>query len=338
MAAIPNPGPQNCPSCGTFLEAGDLKCPKCGRFRYSQELHELATRARQLLAIGQWQAARDVWARILQLIPPESKEYAAVEREIAKLDQRLNPQKKPDWRKRAGPLAAVIAFFAKFKGVLFLLAKWKMFFSLFAFFGVYWAMFGWWFAVGMCGSIFIHEMGHYVAVKRFGFAAELPMFIPGFGAYVKWNGGRADVGTRAVISLAGPLFGFLSGLIAYGIFLGTGNRVWLAVAHFAGWLNLLNLIPVSIFDGGSAMTALGKQERLAVVLTALSMFAIIQSFSGTADLMLLGVAAGALYRMWRRDYPAEPQHGVGIYFSVLVIANGLLSWYTASAFNQVLGR
>lgn len=313
-----------------------MKCPNCGRFRYSEQLNELATRARQLLAMGQLQAARDVWTQILRLIPPGSKEYAAVEQEIGKLDRRLNPQAKPDWRKRLGPLGAVIAFLAKFKGLLLLLAKWKMFFSLFAFFGVYWAMFGWWFAVGICGSIFIHEMGHYVTVKRFGFRAELPMFIPGFGAYVKWNGAMADVGTRAIISLAGPLFGFFSGLIAYGVYVGTGDNIWLAVAHFAGWLNLLNLIPVSIFDGGSAMTALGKQERLGVLLTTLSIFAIIEAGTGSADLMLLAVAAGALYRMWRRDYPAQPRHGIGIYFAVLVAANALLSWYTASAFRLLL--
>lgn len=336
MAAFPNPEPRHCPNCGTRLDAGVLKCPNCSRYTYAEQLQELATRARQLTAIGQLPAARDIWKQVLSLLPAGTNEHAAVEREIANLERRINPQPRTDWRKRAGPFAAILAFFAKFKGLLLLVAKWKMFFSLFAFFGVYWAMFGWWFAVGICGSIFFHEMGHYVTVRRFGFNAELPMFIPGFGAYVKWNGANVDVGTRAQISLAGPLFGFLSGLAAYGVYVGTGNRIWLAVAHFAGWLNLLNLIPLWIFDGGSAMAALGRQGRLAVALISLAMFGVIEAGAGGADLILLAVSGGAFLRMWRGDYPAEPRYRMAVYFVVLVIANGLLSWYTAAAFNQML--
>src|SRR5947209_13653774 len=118
----------------------------------------------------------------------------------------------------------------------------------------------------------MNEIVLHLLLRRFGFQAELPMFIPGFGAYVKWNGSNVDPGVRAQISLAGPLFGLISGLISYGLFLSTGHGVWLAVAHFAGWINLLNLIPVSIFDGGSAMTALGRQERMAIIAVSAIMF------------------------------------------------------------------
>ncbi len=312
-----------CTNCNQPLTAGALSCAKCGRFTHAAELQEIATRARQLTAMGQLQPARELWQHALNWLPDGSSEHSAVLREIARLDERLNPKPKSDWRKRLGPFGVVVAFFAKFKGLLLLLAKWKMFFSLFAFFGVYWAMFGWWFAVGMCGSIFIHEMGHYVVVKRYGFSAELPMFVPGLGAYVKWNGANVDVGTRANISLAGPLFGFISGLIAYGIALGTGQGVWMAVAHFAAWINLLNLVPIAFFDGGSAMFALGKQERIAILLVSLALFAMLH------DLLFLGVAAGTAYRLWKRDYPADPRRRAGIYFALLVIACGFLSWFTA---------
>ena len=40
----------------------------------------------------------------------------------------------------------------------------------------------------------------------------------------------------------------------------THQMVWLAVAQFAGWLNLINLIPVGIFDGGAALSALGRSN------------------------------------------------------------------------------
>jgi Zn-dependent protease len=291
----------------------------------AEQLEELAIRARQLAAMGQLQAARDQWLTALQLLSPESNQYRAVQREIEKLDARLNPapRKATDWKKRLGPLGVLIAALIKFKTVaLILLTKGKFLISILAFVGVYWSLFGWWFAVGLSGSVLLHEMGHYIMVRRFGFAAELPMFLPGFGAYVKWNGANVDPGVRAQISLAGPLFGLLSGLISYGIFLSTGRGVWLAVAHFAGWLNLLNLIPVLIFDGASAMNAIGMQGRLALLAVSLVMWFMLH------ENLFLFLAIGTGYRIWRRDVPAQPNQGIAYYFIGLAVANGFLSWFS----------
>jgi Zn-dependent protease len=293
----------------------------------AQQLEELAIRARQLAAIGQLQAARDQWLLALQLLPPGSSQYRAVQREIEKIDARLNPtpKKATDWKKRLGPLGILIAALIKFKTLaLVLLTKGKFLISILAFVGVYWSLFGWWFAVGLSGSVLLHEMGHYFMVRRFGFSAELPMFLPGFGAYVKWNGANVDPGIRAQISLAGPLFGLISGLISYVIFLQTGHGVWLAVAHFAGWLNLLNLIPVLIFDGASAMTAVGMQGRLALLAVSLVMWYMLR------ENLFLFLAIGTGYRIWKRDVPAQPNEGIAYYFIGLAVANGFLSWFSVN--------
>jgi Zn-dependent protease/RNA polymerase subunit RPABC4/transcription elongation factor Spt4 len=321
LAAFSSNQSRACAKCGATINPGELKCEQCGRYTYADELKEMAVRARQLTAIGHLAEAKQLWETALRMLPPGSNEFRAVQTEIAQLERRLHPQSQQGWAKRLGPLGAIVAFLAKFKGLLFVLAKFKTLLSLFAFFGVYWLLFGWWFAVGLCGSIFIHEMGHYVVVRRFGFAANLPMFIPGFGAYVSWNGANVDAGTRAQISLAGPLFGFLSGLAAYGLFEVTGRPVWMAVAQFAGYLNLLNLIPVWILDGASAMNALGKQERLAVLVVSLALFALVHYP------LFVFVAIGTGYRLWRADYPAEPRRRIGIYFVALVIVNGMLAWW-----------
>lgn len=270
--------------------------------------------------------ARDHWAAALRLLPPQSSEYAGVQREIQKLDARLSPKPATDWKKRLGPFGVALAALAKYKTVaLVLLTKGKFVLSILAFLGLYWSLYGWWFAVGLTGSVFLHEMGHYVMARRFGFTAELPMFLPGFGAFVKWNGAGVEPGIRAQISLAGPFFGLLSGLLAYGIFLSTDQAVWLAIAHFAGWINLLNLIPVFIFDGASAMNALGAQARLAVLLVSVVMFFTLNEFL----FLLIAIATG--YRLFRRDFPAEPKQGIAYAFIGLILGNGFLSWF---AFNQ----
>lgn len=309
-----------------------MACTNCGRYTHAEQLGELATRARQLTAIGQLQAARDHWQAALNLLPEKSNERQAVEREILLLDRRLHPKPQTDWKKKLGPFGVVIAFLVKFKtAILILLTKGKLFFGLVGFFAFYWAMFGWWFAIGLCASVFIHELGHYITVRSYGFSAELPMFIPGLGAYVKWSGSNVDVGVRSIISLAGPLFGFISGLISYAVYLQTGHGVWLAVAHFAGWINLLNLVPVSILDGGSAMNALGRQERIAVLVVSLAMYAMLH------DLMFVFVAAGVGYRIWRRDFPMQPRPRIGFYYMALVVANGFLSWFSVQRAGALFG-
>lgn len=297
-------------------------CPKCRRLTHARELEELSTRARQLAALGHLDAAREHWAAVLRLLPPESSQHRAVQREIENVNARLAPKPKTDWKKRLGPIGVVIALIIKFKTfLLLLLTKGKFLISIFAFLGLYWAMFGWWFAVGFAGSVLLHELGHYFMVRHYGFSAELPMFLPGFGAYVKWNGANVDPRVRAQISLAGPLFGLFSGLIAYGIFVSTHQAVWLAVAQFAGWLNLLNLIPVLIFDGAPAMNAFGRQERFGVAAASVVLWLILH------DLLFLIVAIATGYRIWKRDYPAQSHQGIAYYFVALIAGNGLLSWY-----------
>jgi Zn-dependent protease len=315
----------DCANCGTALAPEALVCPNCRKFTHSSQLDELASRARHLSAVGQPSAAREFWQEALRLLPPESSEHRAVQREIDKLDARLSPKPATDWKKRLGPFGVAIAALLKYKTALFLLlAKGKFFISIFLFLGLYWARFGWWFAFGITASVLLHEMGHYVMVRRFGFAAELPMFLPGFGAFVKWNGANVDGSVRAQISLAGPLFGFFSGILFYGVFLGTGHLVWLALAQLAGWLNLLNLIPVFIFDGASAMTALGAQARLAVLLVSIVMFFTLH------ESLFLFVAIATGYRLIKRDFPEESKQGIAYYFIFLVLANGFLSWFATN--------
>lgn len=283
--------------------------------------------------MGQLQAARQHWLAALQYLPTDSSERNAVQREIAKLDARLAPKPKTDWKKRLGPFGVLIAAIAKYKTLaLVLLTKGKFLISILLFVGLYWGLYGWWFGVGLTASVLMHEMGHYLLVRRYGFKAELPMFIPGFGAYVKWNGPGVDPAVRAQISLAGPLFGFFSGLIAYGVFLSTGQAVWLALAQFAGWLNLLNLIPVFIFDGASAMNALGAQGRLAVLLVSMTLFFMLSEY------LFLFIAIATAYRIWKRDFPAEPKQGIAYYFIALIVGNGFLSWFALNQAKTLFGH
>jgi hypothetical protein len=80
-----------------------------------------------------------------------------------------------------------LAFMVLSKGKLLLLGltKASTFLSMFAMVGVYWSAFGFWFALGLVLSIYIHEMGHVAALTRYGVPASAPLFIPGLGAVIR---------------------------------------------------------------------------------------------------------------------------------------------------------
>ena len=92
----------------------------------------------------------------------------------------------PPWVRKLGPLAPLAIVLVKGKSLLALF-KLKFLLSLGAFAGYYWALYGAKFGVGFAILILVHEMGHFIAIRRRGLPAEMPVFFPGLGAYVRWT-------------------------------------------------------------------------------------------------------------------------------------------------------
>jgi Zn-dependent protease len=228
------------------------------------------------------------------------------------------PHEKPRWKKRLLPLAPLAILLVKIKSIFFILLKLKFLLSFALFLGVYWALFGVWFGVGFAVQIMIHEFGHVFAVKRKGLKADLPVFLPGLGAYVRWQGLDVSIGTRAEIALAGPLFGLLSAAACMGIYLYTRMPVFAALAHVGVWLNLINLIPVWMLDGGQAAHALSRVQR-GLLLAACILF-----FALTDQKVFLLIAAGMVYRLFTRDTPMEPSTRTMVFYVVLLLLLGAL--------------
>src|ERR1700730_113988 len=112
--------------------------------------------------------------------------------------------------------------------------------SFLAFVVIYSAASGVKFGIGFAVLILIHEMGHFVDIKRRGLPADMPVFLPGLGAYVRWQALGVPLETRAAVSLAGPLAGFLASLACAGLWWQTGHPFWAALARVGALLHLLN--------------------------------------------------------------------------------------------------
>jgi membrane-associated protease RseP (regulator of RpoE activity) len=152
------------------------------------------------------------------------------------------------------------------------------------------------FALSVLAILASHEMGHYLACRRYRIPATLPFFIPGvppfgtFGAVIRIRGVIPDRRALFDVAAAGPLAGFAVSLpiLVWGVLRATplpappaagglvfgspllstaierlffgGADLSVGSVYIAGWFGMLvtsmNLFPVGQLDGGHAVYAL----------------------------------------------------------------------------------
>jgi Zn-dependent protease len=256
-----------CVGCGHALSPALLSCPACHRLVHADRLRALAATAaaqtadRPSDALGAWREARE-------LLPAGSRQRTVIDARIVELSKRVDAGATATTQRPRGgwgSLAATGALVAS-KAKLFLvgLTKASTLLSMLLAFGVYWTAWGWRFAAGFVGSIFVHEMGHVSALRRFGIRATLPMFLPGIGAVVRVQQGMAP-SEEARVGLAGPLWGCGAAIVALAVSAATASPLWAAIAHTGAWVNLFNLLPIVPLDGGRGFRALDRSQRLATL-------------------------------------------------------------------------
>lgn len=101
--------------------------------------------------------------------------------------------------------------------------------------------------------LLVHEAGHFVAMRRFGYKNVRLFFIPFFGAATAGVGTTAVGWQRVVVSLAGPVPGIVLGFGLVWLGRAWGNPL----CHMAGYafvlLNASNLLPLLPLDGGQVL-------------------------------------------------------------------------------------
>jgi len=289
-----------------------------------QEFDALVQHAKLAGQARDWQGARQAWVKALELLPPDSEEYRVTKTRIENIDLQLS--EKNVWKKRLAKLGPIgtglLVALSKGKLLLLGLTKITTLVSMLAFFAVYWSLFGWRFALGFVVSIYIHEMGHVMALRKFNIAASAPMFIPFLGAFVRMRQYPGNVGEDARVGLAGPIWGLGSAVAAWLAAITTGLPVWYAIAHTAAWLNLFNLLPIWQLDGGRGFRALTRKQRGMAAGVAIAMWAV------THQTILLLIALGAGYRLFSRDYPADDDNIILMQYAGLIVLLSLLMTMT----------
>jgi Zn-dependent protease len=316
-----------CAACGTELAPALLSCPQCRALVHAERLRAVTAEADEAAARGDDASALARWREAQRLLPGGTRQHAAVTARVDELSRRVTFASGP----RTAAVGA-LALFALSKGKLLLagLTKLGTLSSMLVFLGVYWSLHGWRFALGFVVCLYIHEMGHVAALARYGIQASMPMFVPGFGAYVRLHQAPANVHEDARVGLAGPVWGTAAALGAWGGFFLTGAPIWSAIAHTAAWLNLFNLLPIWQLDGGRALRALTRAQRW------LAAAAIAAAYALAGEPVLLIVGAGALWAVFQPAAVTRDWGALGLYAALVAGLTALMGATAVTA--TAIGR
>ena len=116
----------------------------------------------------------------------------------------------------------------------------------------YWTQ-SWVMVVAVLFGLLVHEYGHVLAMNRLGMGPARIYIIPFFGGLAKGQREAKSEWDGVLVSLAGPAFGLLAAIPFYGLFLWSGQPMWLNGVFVIAFLNLINLAPAPPLDGSKAL-------------------------------------------------------------------------------------
>jgi Zn-dependent protease len=263
------------------------------------------------------------------------------------------PPPKPQrtgWRRFGTPIfLALLAALKWGKALVLLLPKAKLLTtsaSMLVSVAAYALIWGWSFAVGFVALLFIHEMGHYIQLRREGVRPSGMVFIPFLGAAVGTRSLGGSALAEARVGLAGPILGSLATAALLPIAVATDNDFWRALAFTGFFLNLFNLLPVVPLDGGRAMAAMAPWMWF---VGFGAMLALLLLWPNPILLIIVLLGGFETYRRWKQRkrgeegnalyYRVKPLHRLlvaGVYVGLIVaLAIGMDLTHVERTFDDV---
>ena len=178
-------------------------------------------------------------------MPPEEPVYQEQQiSESAAMQSQYPPKPIPEYEKQGNQLPRFIISVILFAVVFYFYA------------GTGWQAIAWLIAI-----IFIHELGHYLAMKFFKYKDLTIFFIPLLGAVAGGSKEQISQKEKAIVLLAGPLPGIIIGLIVFFIAEQQSSYFLLRLSYAFVILNVLNLLPIYPLDGGQLLKTLFLHSR-----------------------------------------------------------------------------
>jgi stage IV sporulation protein FB len=147
--------------------------------------------------------------------------------------------------------------------------------------------------------LFIHEMGHFLAMKRFNYKDVKMFFIPLLGAMVMGEKQKISQKQNAIILLAGPVPGIVIGLVLFAIGYQTNNQSVILWGDMFIGINVFNLLPLTPLDGGNLIDTLflNSKELVQTIFIILSIAGLVAITIALEVYILLVIPAFLLWRI-----------------------------------------
>ena len=97
--------------------------------------------------------------------------------------------------------------------------------------------------------LFLHELGHAIGMRVFGYRNVRIFFVPLMGAVTSGSPKDPNSAHKAIVSLLGPLPGIILGVICWILFFATHVKFYNRLGVTFLFLNLFNLLPLAPLDG-----------------------------------------------------------------------------------------
>lgn len=106
------------------------------------------------------------------------------------------------------------------------------------------------FIIILVTALFIHEIGHYVLMKKYGYQNVKMIFVPLMGAFVHGKKKEYSQYQSLLVVAAGPFPGIVIGIVFMVLFMYYHQQIFFVISMVFLALNLINLLPLDPLDGG----------------------------------------------------------------------------------------
>ena len=116
----------------------------------------------------------------------------------------------------------------------------------------------------------IHELGHFLVMKRFNYKSVRMLFVPLMGAFVQGKKDEYSQKESFWVTVAGPMPGIIIGTLLF-LYAVNNHSVWgLQLSFLFLLLNVINLMPLDPLDGGQMFKLfMRKKQELFILVFAL---------------------------------------------------------------------
>lgn len=174
-------------------------------------------------------------------------------------------------------------------------------FSLILFFGTEYR-----FIIELLVILLLHELGHFISMKRFNYNGVRMLFVPLMGGFVQGDKENYSQRESLLVAFSGPLPGIIIGVVLWVLGTNWNNEWMIETAYLSFFLNVTNLLPLQPLDGGRIFKSLfiEKYELLQLIFTFLSSIILIGIgfFLEFYLLMLFGFVMGVTVRNMHKRY------------------------------------